>query len=370
MIKRSRTLWLIALLTALLVAAACGARTGTQSGPSYEGSGSSIGEQQPAPAPQPSDPLAEAREFFRGKTIEFIVPYGAGGGFDSFARLVAPGLEEILGATVVVLNTPGAGGLIGTNDLYNANADGLTVGIINLPGVIYNQILGEPNARYDLAQFSWIGRVSSDVKTIAVNKNTPYQTLGDFIQAGKPIRFGVTGKGSDDYYTITIESNALGFEVDMVTGYEGQSEATLAAVRGDVEAIQTPVNTMLSFVETGDLRLIATLGQEPDPFRPDTPLIIDQFSGSDQDRSLLEAAIGINELQRSIAAPPGVDPNRLEVLRQALMDTLNDPEIKSKAENSNLVIRPLPGEEVQTTVERVLSNSDELRVLLEEALSE
>ena len=88
----------------------------------------------PAPAQNP-------REFFAGKTLTYIVATEAGGGYDTYGRLVSQYLAKYLGATrVVVKNIPGGGHIVGTNEIYRARPDGLTVGMFN-SGLIYAQLL-------------------------------------------------------------------------------------------------------------------------------------------------------------------------------------------------------------------------------------
>ena len=90
---------------------------------------------QPAPAQTGAD-------FFKGKTVTYIVATAPGGGYDLYGRLVAEYMQRHLpGSTFIVRNVPGAGHLIGTNAIYAAKPDGLTIGTFNT-GLIYNQLIG------------------------------------------------------------------------------------------------------------------------------------------------------------------------------------------------------------------------------------
>ena len=91
---------------------------------------------QPSSENASETPKDDAASFYKGKNITWIIPYNPGGGYDAYTRVIAPYFEKYTGATVVCKNEPGAGSLIGTNKLYQSEPDGLTVGIINGPGVL------------------------------------------------------------------------------------------------------------------------------------------------------------------------------------------------------------------------------------------
>ena len=93
---------------------------------------------------------SSAAAYFSGKTIEWIVPFGAGGAFDLYSRMIAPYFARYTGARVLVLNKPGAGGLLANNSVYAAAPNGLTVELVNGAGSLASQIVGERGVRYDM----------------------------------------------------------------------------------------------------------------------------------------------------------------------------------------------------------------------------
>ena len=100
-------------------------------------------------------------EFFKGKTVTYIVATAPGGGYDTYGRLVAEYMQRNLpGSTFIVKNMPGAGHIIGTNAIYASKPDGLTIGTFNT-GLIYNQIINETAVKFDLTKMSWIGKALS-----------------------------------------------------------------------------------------------------------------------------------------------------------------------------------------------------------------
>src|SRR5690349_18259055 len=83
----------------------------------------------------------QADNDYVGKTIRFIVGFGPGGGYDSYARMLAPYLAKYSGASVIVENRPGAGGVIALNGLYTAAPDGLSIMIVNGTGAAFSQLI-------------------------------------------------------------------------------------------------------------------------------------------------------------------------------------------------------------------------------------
>src|SRR6185436_363731 len=105
-------------------------------------------------------------EFYKGKTVTYIVSTAPGGGFDLYGRLVSDYMQKYLpGSTFVVKNVPGAGHLIGANTIYASRADGLTIGTFTT-GLLYNQIVKLDGVQFDLEKMSWIGKASSDPRVM------------------------------------------------------------------------------------------------------------------------------------------------------------------------------------------------------------
>jgi tripartite-type tricarboxylate transporter receptor subunit TctC len=111
-------------------------------------------------------------DFFKGKTVTYIVATSPGGGYDFYGRLVADYMQRYLpGSTFVVKNMPGAGHLVGANAINASPADGLTIGTFNT-GLIYNQLIKKDGVRFDLTKMSWIGKAASDPRVVVVVKDS------------------------------------------------------------------------------------------------------------------------------------------------------------------------------------------------------
>src|ERR1700752_1499175 len=118
-------------------------------------------------------------EFFKGRTVTYIVATAPGGGYDLYGRLVSEFMQRYLpGSTFVAKNVPGAGHLIGANTIYASKPDGLTIGTFNT-GLIYNQLIATDGVKFDLTKMSWIGKAASEPRVFLVGAQQPIKTFAE-----------------------------------------------------------------------------------------------------------------------------------------------------------------------------------------------
>ena len=283
--------------------------------------------------------------FYKNKIITFIVPYTPGGGFDTYVRLVAPFFQKYIpGSTVIVENKTGAGGVIGTNEIFLAKPDGLTIGIVNVPGMVFNQVGGSEGVNYDLEKFSWIGRITSEPHVLAMGSQGDIKSVEDLKKVTNTIKIGLTGVGSDDYFASIVLFDSLGIPMKTIPGYGGQAEATLAVLRGEVEGTQATYSSLKSSLDSGDLIPILQLAIGDDAIEG-IPLAKDILE--EEKATLIKAITNIFTLDRSFAVPPGVPEERIQLLRDSMWKALNDPEFLATCEQANRYISALDGETVQ-----------------------
>src|SRR5918997_2843269 len=119
----------------------------------------------------------QGADFYKGKTVTYIVATAPGGGYDTYGRLVAEYMQKYLpGSTFVVRNMPGAGHLIGANAIYASKPDGLTIGTFNT-GLIYNQLIGSEGVKFDMNKMSWPGRAGSEPRVVVCAPDAPIKTF-------------------------------------------------------------------------------------------------------------------------------------------------------------------------------------------------
>ena len=116
--------------------------------------------------------VTNAEAQYPEKDITVIIPYSAGGGFDSYVRGVLPAMQKYLPNSVNLIprNMPGAGGRKGATAIYRARPDGYTIGAFNLPGLLLPHLLDE-RVGYDLSNVTWLGRMSEDRYLMVVSSS-------------------------------------------------------------------------------------------------------------------------------------------------------------------------------------------------------
>jgi len=314
-----------------------------------------------------------ANDFYKGKTIRFVVGFAAGGGYDLSARIVGRHMSEHIPGhpTIVVENMTGAGSLIAANYTYNsAKPDGLFVGIWNSAYVL-RQALGDKAVRFDGRKLGWIGAPTKGTPFCSIMAHTGLKSLKDVLAANRELKMGSTGPGSTYDDMPQILNRTLKTKFKVISGYEGTSTILVAMRRKEVdggcwtwESARTTARPMLD--ANGDDKLIPFLihSRESDPEVKDLPLIPDVLTGED-DLSAYRTWSGTYEFQRPFSVPPGTPKDRLEILRKAFADTMKDPEFIAEAKKSKFEATYVSAEEIDKHVDKVLSITPKAKELLD-----
>lgn len=300
----------------------------------------------------------DAAAFYKGKNLSYIVPYKPGGGYDMYSRLIAPYLKKHTGARIIVRNMPGAGGMLGVNELYKAPANGLTIGIQNAVASVTNQMVGIKGARYDLTKFSWIGRVTTNPRVLVIRKGSPYKTVQQLLSATKPVKIGATGLGGSTYVDAVITKNALNLNVEVIHGYDSSSEIDLGLLRGEIDGTWGSYGSRLSMVEAGEQFIILQNGKKRFPEIPDVPTWF-EIAPSEKAKRILSTLDAMHQVGRPVAAPPGIPEERLEFLRKAFDKAMQDPGFIRDAKKAKRGLDYLSGEEMEELIKTSLKIADE-----------
>ena len=289
-----------------------------------------------APAQTPN-PEGDAAAFYKGKALTFIVPFTPGGGYDTFPRLMAPSLEKYTGATVIVKNMPGGGGLIAVNHLYNsAKRDGLTILTGPGPVVALNYLMKTEVTKFNAMEFNWICRYSTVTGLLWVGAKCPYRTLGDF-RAAKRVKMGTQSKYAQASFRTTLVIEGLGLDnVKVVGGYAGSRDIQLAVLRGEVDADCRSIDSVLPILQSGDGFGLATVERQRDPDLPNVPTV---FEVGISNEKWMKWWIDMDGLGRIVIAPPGVPKERIDFLADAFGKTLKDKEFLDKAAKAQRPVR-------------------------------
>jgi tripartite-type tricarboxylate transporter receptor subunit TctC len=294
-------------------------------------------------------PRAAADDFYKGKTVTIVVGFSAGGGFDTYSRLIGRHIGKHIpgNPNVVVENRPGAGSLIAANYIYNqAPKDGTVIGNWIGP-LVLQQVLGNKAAKYDGRKFGWLGVPTPDSGACALTEASGIKTMDDWFKSKRPIKIGATGPGSTTDDVPKLVQAALELPMKLVEGYKGTSKIRLAAESGEVDggcwAWESIKPTWAKALKSGEVRVVLQTIEKSHPDLKNVPLAI-QYAKTDEARAFLAIADGpYAQGGRPYTVPPGVPQDRLQLLQKAFMETLRDPDLLKEAKKSQIDIDPLDG---------------------------
>ncbi len=299
----------------------------------------------------PASASAASNDMFRGKTITYIVATTAGGGYDTYGRMIARYMPKYLpGARIIVRNVPGAGNIIGANAIYTARPDGTTIGMFNT-GLIYNQLIGSQGMNFDIAKFTWLGKAATEARAVVLSTNSGIKNFDDMLKA-RDVKFATSGIGTASYFDTRILADALKLNIQIVNNFTGNT-GELSMRRGEVAGQIGTVESLEQFVKGGGgFYALEISGKEGT--LPGVPRVT-QYAKDERAKKLVALVQAMSELGRLQAAPPGVPAETLAVLRTAMEQTIKDPGFVADSERLNLPIDFLPGDVVTEKVKAALT---------------
>ncbi len=304
---------------------------------------------------------AGAADFYKGKVVECVVPYKTGGGYDLWMRSIAPFFKKYSGATMVIKNVPGAGSLMGTNRIYAADPNGLTMGILNGPGTMQLQLTDFRGIKYDMAKYTWLCRLSKEQRIVTAGTKSKYKTLDAMQKATAPVKFGTPGVGSSSLYETVLIAEALDIKIDMITGYETANEVTVAIIRGEIDAQTGSFSSLITSIENGDQVPVLQYGDLDMPALAKTPDIAKIKAKTKEKQEMLDIIFALNNSGRGIVAPPGLASDKAKFLEGVMNKCVKDPKFLEIAKKQQMEVSFLPGAEAQKIAQKGLSLSPALK---------
>lgn len=296
---------------------------------------------------------AQAQVDFSGQTIEWIIPFGTGGGSDTWARFNAPFLSRYLpgNPTVVVVNEPGGGSTRGTN-LFSQRAqpDGLT--ILGTSGSTqFPYLLGDPRVRYEYQDWSVV-MVGPTGGVAYVSPSTGVEGIDDVAKLqGQRLVYASQGATSLDLVPM-LAFKMLGLDVNYVFGFGGRGDGRLAFERGEVNIdYQTSsafISNVTPLVDEGTAIPLMTWGvldedgnPQRDPTFPDLPILEEVYEmvhGEAPSGPMYEAYKAFNTAgfaaRKMVVLPEGASDELIETYRQAWRDVFADEEYQATFEDA------------------------------------
>lgn len=275
-----------------------------------------------------------AADFYRDKTVEIIVGYAPGGGYDLAARVLARHMGKYIPGEpkMIVRNMPGAGTVLAANHVNNVAAkDGTAMGIYaDLMPVA--KLLDVPGVQFDPAKFGWIGSITSrGTPMLILRKDSPATTL-DGIRKTE-VLIGASGPDATSSYAYLV-NDLLDTKLKVLAGYTGgTSQIDLAIQRGEVHGRASAEWERIKLLKEWTDMVVPVLQMSTrraiDPKYKDVPLAPEQAK-NEEDRQVMELVLGTNQFFRAFSCPPGTPPDRLAALRDAFEKTMKDPDFEKE----------------------------------------
>jgi tripartite-type tricarboxylate transporter receptor subunit TctC len=312
--------------------------------------------------------------FFEGKTIRFIVGFTAGGGYDAYTRTIGRHMGKHVpgNPAIIVENMPGAGSMISANYIYKAaKPDGLTIGHF-IGGLFLQQLLAKPGIEFDAAKFNYVGVPAQDNFVLGIAKSTGIVDVDSWLASKQVIKFGgvASGSGSDDIPNILKAT--IGLPIQLVSGYKGTADVRLAFNSGEVSGLsnswESTKSTWRKELETGELKLILQATLKPHPEFPKLPMALNYAKTEEAKRLISTVARVHGPTVRPYVLPPSTPKDRVQIIRKAFMDTMNDPEFLAEAKKANLDINAEDGGALEQNVNEILKLDPALVAKLKETL--
>jgi tripartite-type tricarboxylate transporter receptor subunit TctC len=302
-----------------------------------------------------ADPI---EDFYRGKTMQMVIGYGAGGGYDLYGRLAAEFLTKHIPGhpTIVPQNMPGAGSFRAAKYLNEAAPHDGTV-LASLSQTLATDTAAGSVTGLDATKFRYIGRITTNID---MGVALPRSGIKSFAEVRKrEVTVGVTGGASTAVLLPTSLNKYAGAKFKLVRGYKGSAEILLAAERGEVEVIGATglPNALVrkpGWINKGEVTILYQAALKRHRLLPNTPAL-PELGLTDEGKAVLRVIASTAEVGRSIVTTPGVPAERVAALRKAFQDMLKDPDFVATCKQRHLMVDPASGEEIDAHVKETVS---------------
>jgi tripartite-type tricarboxylate transporter receptor subunit TctC len=304
-------------------------------------------------------------DFYSGKSLNLVIGYAPGGGYDVYARTLARHMiKHVPGnPAIVVQNMPGAGSIKAANFLYAvAPKDGLTFGGFSR-GAFLDPLLGRgEGTQYVAARFNWLGSISNEVGVCAFRSAAGIKSWADM--QTKPYVIGATGTGADSDVFPTVLRRMFHVPMKVVAGYRSAADVVLAIRRSEVDgrcgwSWSSLMTWNRDMYEARQIDIVLQLAAEKLDELPNVPLITEVTKDHEQ-QTALKLIVSRQTMARPYVLPPGVPPERVRALRAAFDATMKDPDFLADMKKQDLEVRPVSGFEADALLKEVYATPREV----------
>jgi tripartite-type tricarboxylate transporter receptor subunit TctC len=298
---------------------------------------------------------AQAPVSFAGKTVNMIIGFGPGGGYDTWGRLVAGHIGAHLpgNPAVVAQNLPGGGSYRAASFMYHqAPQDGTTLALIARDAVL-GPLTGESGALFDATKFSWLGTPATETNICIAYHTAAIKNVHDLTEKQLIVGDNGPGTGTDSYPKAL--NAILGFKFKLVGGYPSSADVFLAMERGEVQGICESLDSVKArrpdWIPSGTVAVLFQGGIKPNPELKGVPFVVD-LAKTTEDKRAIEFLYTGQGIGRPFIAPPDVPLATLKILRDAFDATMKDPAFIAEAEKRKYALDPENGAELEALVKK------------------
>jgi len=323
-----------------------------------------------APAAMALPPIAraQANDYYKGKLVIVNIAGSPAGGHTRYARMLAPYLEKHLGARELrLVNMPGGGGLKAANYIWRLKPGANEIYFGNVSTLLLANLAGSPGATFDPTKFMFLGRATSEPRVLTVGAKSSIRSVKDIQALKRPFIFPSQGT-DEDFYTMAVLADALGFKLKAVTGYEGNADTSLAVIKGDGDGHITGWSESLGAIRSGDKFPVMMVTSQPSPDYPNIPIVTNVAPPAK--RSVVQAMATILETHRSYIGPPNMEPAAVAAFRAAVNATMKDPALHAESTKGERLLSPMDGAVQQKAMADMARNSAALSPTLKAAVKD
>jgi tripartite-type tricarboxylate transporter receptor subunit TctC len=293
---------------------------------------------------------AGVETFYKGRSVSVIIGYSVGGGYDTYARLLARYLGDHIPGRPAVLpqNMPGAGSIKAANYIYSvASRDGTAIATFGRT-IPVAPLLAVAGASFDATKLTWLGSIAKDTSLCVTSAKSEIKSWDDFLK--RPSAFGGEGAGADPDVYARLYKNVFGAKVKLVTGYPGTNDISLAMERGEIDGFcglswSTLKSVHADWLNNKSINIIVQAGLKRAAELPNVPLAID-LTGNQEQSQIVRLMMVSQEMARPFAAPPSLPEDRRSALIEAFAATLQDTAFLVEAGRQGLDVDPVSAREV------------------------
>jgi tripartite-type tricarboxylate transporter receptor subunit TctC len=254
------------------------------------------------------------------RPVTWVVTWPAGGRTDTVSRIFAPALEKILGQPVVVVNKPGAGGVVGAKEVAMAQPDGYTISLMSISMILTQYTVPTPT---NLKDYIPVAQLLSSPGLVTVHSKAPWNSVRELVAYAKAnpgkVKNGASGTGTSDHLFAAAFQKTAGIKFTHVP-YAGDAPAVAALAGQHVDSNFAPMVAVKAFVDAGDLKVLGVASDQKRPLYPKVPTWKEQ--GVNMSISTFEG----------IYVPKGMPADIVSILEKALEKVVKNPEVIGKIE--------------------------------------